>query len=76
LSGLDFTIPRINYTTYMVIGAVLILQNAAIMMEETYFAHVCVTLQDVEAGLMRSVVVNVMTTPGTASEPYACSQIF
>jgi len=70
LSGLDFTIPRINYTTYMVIGAVLILQNAAIMMEETYFAHVCVTLQDVEDGLMRSVVLNVTAIPGTAGNAW------
>lgn len=60
----------------MVIGAAIILQNASITTEELSFARVCITLQDVEAGLMRSVVVNVMTTPGTASEPYACSQIF
>lgn len=70
MSGLDFTIPRINYATYMVIGAVLTVQNAAIMMEETYFAHVCVTLQDVEDGLMRSVVLNVTAILGTAGNAW------
>ena len=54
----------------MVIGAVLTVQNAAIMMEETYFAHVCVTLQDVEDGLMRSVVLNVTAILGTAGNAW------
>lgn len=54
----------------MLIGAVLMLQNATIMMEETYFAHVCVTLKDVEDGLMRSVVLNVTAIPGTAGNAW------
>jgi len=54
----------------MVIGAAIILQNASITTEEMSFAQVCITLQDVEDGLMRSVVLNVTAIPGTAGNAW------
>ena len=54
------------YPTNMAIGATIIIESAAVPMDEIYFAHVCLRLQDVEDGLMRSVVVNLATIPGTA----------
>ena len=53
----------------MTIGATVGLQNTTITMAETSFAQVCITLQDVKDGLMRSVIVNVTAIPGTAGKP-------
>lgn len=57
--------------TWPYIGATIALEVIGVPEVEGYFATLCVTLQDVEEGLMRSVIVNVTTISGTAGKSYS-----